>query len=186
MAQDSLAPDRGESAWAYRLMVWEYKVHDILGLDSPDLHLATAPIEPGMTVVDWGCGPARYTSRLSSLVGENGRVIAMDVEPLALRIVEQKAVAERLANVETVLLDSYCSPLQDSSVDVVLLMHTFHGIDDRDALLAEIHRILKPSGFLFMDPGHMKLEDAIGQVEGSCRFELREQHDGDMLFAPNC
>src|SRR5512146_3039145 len=122
MAQEVVEPNTMEASRFYKMMVWEYKVRDVLGLDSPDIHLAHAPIDPGMAVVDWGCGPARYTSRLSRLVGPNGRVIALDVEPLAIRIVEQKLLAERLANVDAILLDSYHTPLPDAGVDVVLLM----------------------------------------------------------------
>jgi ubiquinone/menaquinone biosynthesis C-methylase UbiE len=42
-----------------------------------------------MTVVDYGCGPGRYTIRFARLVGANGRVFEVDLRPLAMRMVEQ-------------------------------------------------------------------------------------------------
>lgn len=43
-----------------------------------------------MTIIDYGCGPGRYTILFAKLVGEKGKVIAVDIKDLTLREVEKK------------------------------------------------------------------------------------------------
>ena len=58
---------------SYRLMVALFKLGDAV---YPTVARRTRGfgIKPGMTVVDYGCGPGRYTIRFARLVGEIGRV----------------------------------------------------------------------------------------------------------------
>jgi ubiquinone/menaquinone biosynthesis C-methylase UbiE len=170
--------------WAYRLAIWAFKVQDLLGINKPETHLGAVPLRSGMVVVDWGCGPGRFTSPLSRLVGKEGKVFALDIQTMAIQVVAEKVARESLANVEPLLIDSYRTPISTGSVDLVLLLDTFFAIDDVGALLTEIHRILKADGHLFMDPGHMKLETALAKVTGSGLFTLVERHGTDMLMAP--
>ncbi len=112
-----------------------------------------------------------------------GRVFAVDVERLALQAVRQKAAHEGLDNVYTVLLESHPVAIPTGSVDVVLLIDTFHAVRDKEGLLSDIGRVLKPDGHLFMDPGHMSQERALEQMEASGLFHLEGVWGRDMLFA---
>jgi ubiquinone/menaquinone biosynthesis C-methylase UbiE len=170
--------------WAYRLMVWEYRIHDLLGLDKPQSHLSAAPVRAGMVVVDWGCGPGRYTGSLAQLVGKEGKVYAVDIQPMAIQLTRDRLTREQLANVVPLLIDSYTTLITSSSVDLVLLLHTLHSIGDVDALLGEVRRILRPGGYLFMDSGHLKIEAAIERVTRSGLFRLVERRGSHMLMAP--
>ena len=53
-------------------------------------------IKEGMTVVDYGCGPGRYTTRLAKLVGEKGKVFAIDIHELAIKAVKKKINRDHL------------------------------------------------------------------------------------------
>jgi SAM-dependent methyltransferase len=46
-------------------------------------------VQPDMVVVDYGCGPGRYTRRFSRLVGPAGKVYAVDLQALALEVVKK-------------------------------------------------------------------------------------------------
>lgn len=175
-------PTRRESSFAYRVMLLQYRIMSGLGLGDPKKHVEHMPIEPGDTVADWGCGPGRVTIRLAMRVGAEGKVVAVDIQPLALESVRNRATSEGLANIQTVLLESYPAPLEANSVDLVVLLDTFHGVSDQPGLLSEIYRILRVDRYLFMDPGHMSLDAARGIVEDSRLFHLDRSWGKDMLF----
>ena len=142
------------------------------------------PVQEGMVVVDYGCGPGRYAVPAAKAVGPEGKVIAVDVHPLAIKATQQKAARESLTNVETVLVDGYDTGIESSSADLVMLLDALHMVGDRDAVLREIRRVLKDDGTLFMDPGHMKLSTATEIVEGTGLFAVTECRGRDMFVAP--
>lgn len=81
--------------------------------------------------------------------------------------VHEKAARKSLDNIKAVLVDSYDAGIQSSSVDIVLVIDAIHSITDYDALFHEIHRILKPGGLLFVDPGDMRISKARDIVTSS-------------------
>ena len=166
----------------YRLNIWSYKFIDLLW--NPQRRLKDIPLKEGMAVVDYGCGPGRYTLPIAKVVGPKGKIFAVDIQPLAISTVKEKAARESLMNIETILVDSYNTGIQNSSIDLVLLVDTFHQIKDYGALFREIHRILKRGGILFMNPGHMKLSKAQEIVKSAGIFTIVECRGKDMLVAP--
>ncbi len=166
----------------FKGMVWLHRITDFIW--NPKRRLKKIPLEKEMVVVDYGCGPGCYTLPVSKLVGPRGKVFAVDIQPLAIRMIEEKAVHESLTNIEAILVDSYETGIQGSSADLVLLLDTLHQIGDCDALFREIHRILKPAGILFMDPGHMKMSKAREIVERTGLFAITECRGSDMLVTP--
>jgi len=169
------------SSTGFKGMVWCFKFVDLFW--KLEKRLKKIPLKEGMMVVDYGCGPGRYTLPVAKLVGPKGKVFAVDSQPLAISMVKKKAASEALTNVDAILVDSYNTGIQESSIDLVLLIDTFHMISNRDALFQEIHRILKQDGLLFMDPGHMKVSKAREIVEGNGFFTIVECQGKDMLVA---
>ena len=173
---------RAESNAAYRINLWFYKL--TAPFSKPERRIGEIPVKKGMTVLDYGCGPGRYALPVAKLVGPKGKVFGVDIQPLAISTVKHKAAHEALSNIEAILVDSYNTGIQSSSVDMVLLLDILHQIGDCGALFREIHRVLKPSGVLFMDSGHMKKSKAKKIVESIGLFTIVECRDGDMLVAP--
>jgi len=136
-----------------------------MGLESQALEvLQKIGIRRGQTVLDFGCGSGTYTIPAAKIVGEQGKVYAVDKGNEALSELMQKA---KLAGLENVAgMETLGKPeieLTDESVDVVLLFDVFHSYyfpqaNDRRRLLDEIYRIMKPSAFVSVWPKHMESE----------------------------
>ena len=101
-------------------------------------------IEPGMTVADIGAGSGYYAVRLSPLLGENGRVIAEDVMPDYLRLLEAKMRDLHLQNITITIGQPDDPKLQPNSVDRAILIHMYHEISQPFALLYHLAAALKP------------------------------------------
>ena len=168
--------------WVFRGMTWTYALVDLFS--SSTRRLVRLPLRKGMTVVDYACGPGRYCVAVARFVGPEGRVYAVDVQPLAIRLVQRKAAQQGLANIEPILVSSYDTGIPSSCADLVLLLDALHQIDDRPALLREVRRIIRPDGAFLVEPGHMKLDRARDIVVGSGLFVHVSTHGRDMLFAP--
>ncbi len=108
----------------------------------------------GITLVDYGCGPGRYTLRFARLVGAGGRVYAVDVQPLAIAAVRRMAARNGLTNVTPVLAEGYRSGVPDQAADVICALDMFFAVGEPSAFLAELRRIVKPDGLLIIDDGH--------------------------------
>ena len=106
-------------------------------------------IKPGAHVLDYGCGPGNYTIAAAKLVGPSGKVYAVDIHPLAISEVQNKADIKGLRNVQTILTDCN-TKLPDSSVDAVLLFYVLHDFKNPDVIIKELNRVLKPMGVLLV------------------------------------
>jgi ubiquinone/menaquinone biosynthesis C-methylase UbiE len=172
-----------ESDFAFRLMTLIYKLRDLL--QNPRKSLEKAQLRTGMSVVDYGCGPGSFTIPAAELVGQQGKVFAVDIYPLAISTVKQKASRKGLQNVETILVKGYDTGIEASSIDRVLLIDTIHLIDDPEALFREIHRMLKPDGLLFMEKGHMAMPEQKTILEKTGLFKITEAQGLMILAAPS-
>jgi len=166
----------------FKGMTWLYKFAD--PIRNPQRRLKKIPLKEEMVVVDYGCGPGSYTIPAAKLVGPKGKIFAVDIQPLAIKTIKEKATRESLTNIEAILVDSYNTGIQGSSIDLVLLLDTLHMISNCDALFQEIHRLLKQDGLIFMDFGHMKMSRGRKIVESTGLFTVVECRGYDMLVAP--
>jgi ubiquinone/menaquinone biosynthesis C-methylase UbiE len=114
-------------------------------------------IAKGFIIVDFGCGPGSYVEHASKLVGDGGKVYAVDVHPLAIKAIKEKAKSKNLDNVIPVLSTGYPVDIDSHSADVIYALDMFHHIKDASVFLKELHRLLKPNGKLFIESGHQRL-----------------------------
>jgi len=133
--------------------------------------LAEVGINPGFSILDYGCGSGSYTIPAAQLVGESGKVYSLDIHPLAVQQVQKVVAKKRLTNIETILSDC-ATALPDESIDVVLLYDTLHNLSEPDKVLAELHRVVKPSGILSVNDHHLKEQEIITKITGKGFFRL--------------
>jgi len=161
--------DKPMSDFDFQFMSVGYKFRDLF---RPRRNiLEELGIEPGFHVLDYGCGPGSYIIPLAELVGESGKVYAMDIHPLAIQRVQDIASKKQLTNVETILSDCQTG-LPDNTLDAVLLYDAFHHLSDPDVVLKELHRVLKPDGVLSFSDHHMKENEIVSAVTNSGLFSL--------------
>ncbi len=124
------------------------ELRDITGIPfKPEEEIKKLDVKRGGIILDFGCGTGSYTLPVAKVVGREGKVYALDREPLALRRVEEKARREGLVNIHTILSDEDTS-LPDESIDIILFYGVIHQIRDKYAVLKELYRVLKPTGYL--------------------------------------
>ena len=133
--------------------------------------LQEVPVGEGMTVLDFGCGPGGYVVPLSRRVGAAGTVHALDANPLAVRRVERLAQRNGLGNVKGILSDGP-APLPAGTLDAVLIYDVFHMLPDPQAVLREMHRLLKPAGFVSFSDHHMRQEKIVADMTAGGWFVL--------------
>ena len=108
--------------------------------------VAACRIQPGQTVADIGAGTGLFTRMFSEAVGDEGRVIAVDI---ARKFLDHILAASRQAgqaNVETVLCTADSTRLPAASVDIAFICDTYHHFEFPHKTLASLHRALKPGG----------------------------------------
>jgi ubiquinone/menaquinone biosynthesis C-methylase UbiE len=108
------------------------RVMDVLGIVS------------GKVVADVGAGSGWFTVRAARRVGGGGLVYAVDINPEAIRYVEERAKKEELRNVKTILGKADDPMLPAGSVDAVLLLKTYHEVAQPIALLENLRAALRP------------------------------------------
>jgi ubiquinone/menaquinone biosynthesis C-methylase UbiE len=102
----------------------------------------------GKVLADIGCGTGYYTLDFSRLVGPEGLVYSMDVNPELLEKVTYKT--KDLKNVINSLSSEESIPVKVGVIDVCISIQSFHEFDDKEVTLNEIKRILKPGGRLII------------------------------------
>ena len=171
--------DKPMSDLHFRFMSFLFKFRDLL---KPRKNvLSEVGIRPGFHVLDYGCGPGSYTIVAAEMVGTTGKVYALDIQPLAVRRVQDIASKKGLTNIETIRSDC-ATGLENSSVDVVLLYDTFHALGDPYAVLEELHRVLRSNGILSFSDHHMKENEIVSRVTNRGLFNLSRKGEMTHTF----
>jgi ubiquinone/menaquinone biosynthesis C-methylase UbiE len=107
-------------------------------------------IQPGMTVMDVGCGMGLFSLAMAKMVGDGGRVIAVDLQQQMLDVLRKRA---EKAGVAGSIRFHKCEQNRlgiEDPVDFALAMMMVHEVPDQQRLLSEIHDCLKPEGKLLV------------------------------------
>ena len=140
-------------------------------------------LEEGQVVLDFGCGEGHYSIPAAKVVGERGRVYALDKDKQVLNQLTRLIKKANLKNIELMTRESKTS-LQNNCLDFVLCYNVVHYLKNRKIIYHEFYRVLRPEGILSLYPkhhqgdyplmelAHLNLEDIIKEVE-QAGFSLR-------------
>jgi len=112
-------------------------------------------VRPGDTVLDIGCGPGLFTRAIARKVGDNGLVIAVDVQDRMLEILKEKAQKEGLiSRIRLHKAGPQSLGLEEPErVTVAFAFYVVHEVPDAARLMQEVFALLAPSGtFLIVEP----------------------------------
>ena len=168
----------------------------LVELDNPfakvhrsDVIIEHLDLQPGMTVLDIGCGPGRLTIPAAKKVGQQGEVVAIDIQPGMLRRAQDKAVAANLTNIRFLQAGVGEGKLEHDRSDRALLVTVLGEIPDRHAALKEIFDALKPGGILsvteiIFDP-HYQSRARILHLAGEVGFREKAFFGNRFAFTLN-
>jgi arsenite methyltransferase len=101
---------------------------------------------PGEQIIDVGCGPGFFVAELLEQVGAGGRVVGIDSSPAMLPVAAGRCAGRR--NAGLLAADVTSLPVQESGFDAALCVQVLEYIPDVAAVLAGLHRALRPGGRL--------------------------------------
>jgi len=131
-----------------------------------------AEIEPGMTVADIGAGNGYYTVRLAERVGEDGRVLAQDIDQRALERLGNRVERERFDNVSIKLGAPDDPRLPETSFDRIFLVHMYHEVQEPYAFLWRLWPALSEGGqVVVVDVDRPTDQHGIDPLLLSCEFK---------------
>ena len=106
--------------------------------------------KPGMTVCDMGCGNGFYAIQLAHLVGEQGKVLAVDIQPEMLTLLRARTEKENINNVRPVLGTVVDPGLPANQVDLILCVDVYHEFSHPEYMLRRMRKALSPQGLIVL------------------------------------
>jgi ubiquinone/menaquinone biosynthesis C-methylase UbiE len=148
-----------------------------------------AGLEPGMKVLDAGCGPGRLTLPAARRVGPTGRVVAIDIQAKMLRQLSQRVQQQGLTNIEPIHGGIGAGLLARDAFDRAFLVTVLGEIPDREAALADIYQALKAGGWLSVtevlpDP-HYQRKAVVRRLAQGAGFVEREALGNQLAYTIN-
>jgi len=113
--------------------------------NKPDQIIETIELKPGQNIADIGAGGGYFTLRFAEIVGEEGKVYAIDTNPEFLQFIKSSAKEKGLNNIVTILIENKLD-LPESSLDFVFMRNVTHHIPNRVEYFRNLKRFLKSGG----------------------------------------
>lgn len=112
--------------------------------------LEAVGLKSGDTFLDAGCGEGYISLTASDLVGENGKIFALDVHPESIAHLKEVVADKNIKNLNALTADLTDKiPLNDDVVDVCVMANVMHGFtinEEVDGVMREIKRVVKSHG----------------------------------------
>jgi SAM-dependent methyltransferase len=118
--------------------------------EQPEAMLDALNIPRGATVADVGAGAGYHSIRLARRVGTKGSVLASDIQPEMIRMLQDNARNAGVANIKSIRATQSDPKLPESKVDLILMVDVYHECSDPDAILQGLLKALKPHGRLVL------------------------------------
>lgn len=147
-------------------------------------------VEPGLRVLDVGCGPGRLTLPLARAVGEGGEVVGVDIQQEMLSRAARRAAAAGLTNVRTIRAPAGDADLPAEHFDLAVLAYVLGEIPQalRRRALTEVAGALRPGARVAVaegvfDPHRQRVDQVAALAEGSgLRVEAVERRPLGVLI----
>lgn len=146
----------------------------------PQSALLQFGLKEGMRVADFGAGPGHTALALAKIVGDDGTVFAVDVQEELLKRLRADATEQGVGNVEAVwanVEDPKGTRMRDNILDAAVLSNTLFQLEDKEAAIKEIQRVLKPKGRLLV----IDWAGSYGGI-GPKSEHVIEEHEAERLF----
>lgn len=104
-------------------------------------------LQPGMKLLDAGCGPGTITIDLAERVTP-GKTIGIDIQPTQIEQTQALATERGITTVEVAVADVYDLPFPDNSFDAAFAHGVLMHLREPRRALSELHRVLRPNGIL--------------------------------------
>jgi ubiquinone/menaquinone biosynthesis C-methylase UbiE len=114
------------------------------------LMLANLGVKRGMTICDMGCGNGFYSVQLAKMVGEMGKILAVDIQPEMLKLLKERAEKEGVTNVEAIEGTLIDPKLPEGKVDMILCVDVYHEFSHPEHMLKAMRKALAPKGQLVL------------------------------------
>ena len=114
------------------------------------LMLANLGVKPGMTVCDMGCGNGFYALQMAKMVGEEGTVLGVDIQPEMLKFLTERAAEAEITNVKPILGTLADPKLPEGKVDIILCADVYHEFSHPEQMLAAMRASLAPGGVVVL------------------------------------
>lgn len=138
-----------------------------------------------MSLVDLGCGSGTDLRELGRHVGPDARLVGFDLSSGAVAAAcESTAGDGRFAFTVTDISSSL--PLEDSSIDLVYSLNVLECIPDKDALVAEIARVLRPGGQVICAHFDLDTQTFDGDDKGTVRKIVHAFNDWKQAWMADC
>jgi len=142
--------------------------------------IAELRLQPGMVVADIGAGSGYTTRRVAPILGSEGRVVAVDVQPQMVELLRKIPRKPGDAPIDVVLSSATDAQLAPASIDLAFMVDVYHELEYPHEMLASLVRALKPNGQLvFVE---YRAEDALVPIktlhkmsEKQVRLEAEQQ-----------
>lgn len=147
-------------------------------------------VKPGMVVCDMGCGNGYHTLPLAELVGDKGKVFAVDVQPEMITMLKANIENKGLKNIVPINGLYHDPKLPPNTCDMILLVDVYHEFSHPVQMLAGMRAALKPDGLLVLvefraeddtvpiRPEHKMSKVQINKEMNANGFELKREFDG--------
>ena len=115
---------------------------------NPELILKDVGLSSGMVFADIGCGDGFFSILAAEIVGELGRVYALDIDASAIDKLKARAAEKGLTNIHTSVGAAEETLICKECVDIVFLSMVLHDFDDPEKVLLSAKQMLKRNGLL--------------------------------------